>query len=94
MKDIYYVKEIIRRNEEMILNDIGIACTTKELAIREVEKSIDILKEDKDKFGFGECLSEYSYCDADGLYHLIFTYIDDGRLEYTWRIDTIELIES
>lgn len=94
MKFVYYVVERLACNEEEILNSVKTVCTTEILANHAVENFIDHIREVKNKLGFGECVSEYSYRDGAGIEHLILTYGNDKKLTYEWKVRGIVLTES
>lgn len=99
MKFVYIVKERITMREtgepaKEILDGVGIACATEELAKHEIEKVANHLIDVRDDF-FGKCVdSSELYCDRGGVWNLWFTYECGKTLKYEWKIVGIELIES
>ena len=91
---IWYVTESIWCNEELMYDSISSMCKTKEIAERELQKSIEHIKAVKNDLGYGECISEYFYCDGADVRHLNLTYKKDKNLTYNWRIKGRILIES
>lgn len=99
MKFIYIVKERIKMLEpgepvEEILDSVGIACATEELAKHEIEKVANHLIDVRDDF-FGKCVDFSELCcDHDGVWNLRFTYECGTTLKLEWKIVGADLIES
>lgn len=99
MKFIYIVKERVTMLEpgkpaEEILDSVGIACATEELAKHEIEKVANHLIDVRDNF-FGKCVdSSGLFCDGAGVWNLQFTYECGKTLNHEWKIIGTDLIES